>query len=161
MSLPLPHILCVDDDNDWCDLLKLMLEQSGDEYKMTAVNSVRQALVLIENLPFDLYLLDYGLPDATGTELCRQIRQKDSDTPILFYSAMAREIDRRMAIEAGATEYLVKPNDLERLTGTINRLLNDSCQSNPCGYGADYLQRSEARKSENSPESESNYDCLY
>lgn len=124
MLSPNPHILCVDDDDDFCELISLMLSLEDDSYAVTAVSTAREALALTESQSFDLYILDYALPEMTGVELCRKIRQTDSQTPILFYSAMAREIDRKKALAAGATEYLVKPNDLERLTETVKRHLN-------------------------------------
>ena len=161
MTFPVARILCADDDNDWCELLTLMLRQADDRYQVVSVSTVQKALVLIENLSFDLYILDYALPDGTGTELCRKIRQNDSDTPVMFYSAMAREIDRQMAMEAGANEYLVKPNDLERLTGTIKRLLNDALQINPCGCGLANPERDRAQKPESSVKTKINYDRLF
>ncbi len=124
MTFPIARILYVEDDDDSRYLMKVMLQQENENYKLTSVSTVQKALVLIENLTFDLYILDYALPDETGTELCRKIRRTDLHTPIMFYSAMAREIDYQMAKAAGATEYLVKPNDLDRLTETVGRLLN-------------------------------------
>lgn len=124
MSLPVARILCVDDDDDSCELMEIMLRQEDDGYEMTSASDARKALALIAGQSFDLYILDYSLPDTAGTELCRKIREIDSDTPIMFYTAMARPVDRQTAMAAGATEYLVKPNDLDRLTGTVRRLLN-------------------------------------
>ena len=124
MTFPIARILYVEDDDDSRYLMKVMLQQANDDYKVTSVSTVQKALVLIENLTFDLYILDYALPDETGTELCRKIRRTDLHTPIMFYSAMAREIDYQMAKAAGATEYLVKPDDLDKLTETVGRLLN-------------------------------------
>lgn len=124
MTFPIARILYVDDDEDSRELMEVMLKQESADYKVASVSTVKRALVLIENLTFDLYILDYALPDETGTELCRKIRRTDSHTPVMFYSAMAREIDRQTAMAAGATEYLVKPNDLDRLTETVGRLLS-------------------------------------
>lgn len=119
-----PRILCVDDDQDSCELISLMLHLADSSYQVTTVSTARKLLDLIESQSFDLFLFDYALPEMTGIELCRRIRQTDSQTPILFYSAMAREIDRNAALAAGATEYLIKPNDLEKLTETVKRVLN-------------------------------------
>jgi CheY-like chemotaxis protein len=103
-----------------------MLKYSGSSCTLTLAETADQALALIESQPFDLYIFDYCLPEISGIELCRYIRQFDSETPILFFSAMARPDDQGEAIAAGATEYLVKPNDLGRLTKTIERLLPDN-----------------------------------
>ena len=119
-------ILYVDDDKDSCELMELMLHQSEASFEVKSVSTVREALSLIEKQSFDFYILDYALTDGAGTELCRKIRQKDSQTPIMFFSAMARDVDRQRAMAAGASEYLVKPNDLERFTKTVKRLLSET-----------------------------------
>lgn len=119
-----PRILFVDDDADSCELIDLMLNLADDSYAVTTVSTAGKALDLIESQPFDLYIFDCRMPEITGVELCGKIRQTDSQVPIMFYSAAAREIDKNEAMAAGATEYLVKPNDFERLTGTVKRLLN-------------------------------------
>ncbi len=61
---------------------------------------------------------------AVAPPLCRHIRQMDKTTPILFFSAMARPADQNVAIAAGASEYLVKPDDLDRLPGMVKSLLD-------------------------------------
>lgn len=141
MNLPVARILCVEDDKDWCELLELMFEQTGENHQITTVSTVREALILIENISFDLYILDYVLPDGTGIEICREIRKTDPITPIMFYSAMARKIDIQAANEAGANEYLVKPDDIDSFVKTAKRLLNNKVQANPCGYGTANLKR--------------------
>ena len=140
MNLPVARILCVEDDKDWCELLELMFEQTGENYQITTVSTVREALILTENISFDLYILDYALPDGTGIEICRKIRQTDQITPIMFYSAMARKIDVQAAIEAGANEYLIKPDDIDNFVKTAKHLLNNKAHANPCGYGAANLR---------------------
>ena len=141
MLSPNPRIVYVDDNRDSLEMIDLMLRMADDSYQVSTVSTAHKALALQESQPIDLYILDYFLPEMSGAELCRRIRQTDSRTPILFYSAMAREIDREKAMVAGATEYLVKPNDLEKLTETVERLLNRDSFSNCkspggiCGYG--------------------------
>lgn len=120
------RILCVDDNQDSREMITLMLSYADDGYTVTSASSVEEALALIEKQPFDLYILDNRFSDTTGIELCTKIRQTDKQVPVLFFSALAREIDRRQATEAGANEYLVKPNDLERLTETVRKLLDKS-----------------------------------
>jgi DNA-binding response OmpR family regulator len=123
---PNPRILYVDDDRDACVMFGMMLHLADDSYEITAVSSAQRALALMEKQPIALFILDYHLPEISGVELCRKIRQTDSQTPIVFYSAMSREIDRSEAMTAGATEYLVKPKDLERLVETVKSLLDKS-----------------------------------
>jgi len=129
-----PRILYIDDDKDSCEMIGLMLNLADDSYEIMTASTAGKALTLIESQPFDLYILDHRLPVMTGVELCRQLRENNSQTPIIFYSAMAREIDRREAMAAGATEYLVKPNDLDKFTETVKRLLNDTLQPNSWGF---------------------------
>lgn len=126
MLSPNPCILFVDDDQDSCEMIGLLLHFADDSYAVTAVSTAQKALALMESQSVDLYILDYALPEMAGVELCRRIRQTDLQTPILFYSGMAREVDRDEAMAAGATEYLVKPNDLDRLEETVKRLLNEN-----------------------------------
>ena len=129
MTSPVARILCVDDDKDCCELIEYMLRQENAGYDITSVSGVREALDLIAHQSFDLYILDYIMPHGSGEELCRKIRQADLNTPIMFYSAMARKIDEKEAIAAGANEYLVKPQDLDRFTETVGQLLNISRSS--------------------------------
>lgn len=135
MTIPVVRILCVEDDRDWCEIMELILERAIGNLKLTSAGTVREALILTENLSFDFYIFDYRLPDGTGIELSRKIREADSTTPIIFYSAMAREIDKNEAFASGANEYLVKPNDLDKFITTVKHLLNNASRPNPGGYG--------------------------
>lgn len=117
------RILCVDDDLDSCELLAFMLSSTVDAYDVTGVLDAAQAKALITTKQFDLYVLDIWLPDTDGLELCRWIRRRDAKTPILFFTANAHDADRRTAMEAGGDAFLIKPNDLEKLTLTVKSLL--------------------------------------
>ena len=121
------RILYVDDDRDSCELMSLMLTtflNTGCQI-MTA-STPCEAASLMQNDAFDLYILDYTLPDISGVELCRRIREVEPEKPIMFYSGMALEEDKRRALKAGANEYLVKPNDLDKLVETVENLLQRS-----------------------------------
>jgi DNA-binding response OmpR family regulator len=125
-SSPNPRILYVDDDPDACEMISLLLSLADDSFEVTAVSSAQSALNLIDNQAIALVILDYVLAGMSGVELCQRIRQTDSEIPIMFYSGMSREIDRSLALAAGANEYLVKPNDLDIFTDTAKRLLDES-----------------------------------
>jgi CheY-like chemotaxis protein len=121
-----PKILYVDDDTDSCELMGLLLVQEYEDCEVTAVSSSSKAVALIHDLAFDLYILDSRLPGLSGVDLCRQIRESGRLQPVMFYSAMARPADRKAAMNAGANAYLVKPNDLDDLSPTVRRLLEES-----------------------------------
>jgi DNA-binding response OmpR family regulator len=121
LSTARPRVLCVDDDEDSCVMLITLLRHALIEAK--AVGTAAQALSLIKTERFDLYLLDAWLPDIDGFELCRRMRAFDPDTPILFFSGAAYEADKKRGIEAGADNYVVKP-DVDGLVGSINQLVS-------------------------------------
>jgi CheY-like chemotaxis protein len=131
MQSTLRRILYVDDDSDTCLLMGLLIEQYNEDYGVIAVGTVKKALDLMKDVTFDLFILDYRMPEMTGIELCRLIRQTDSETPIMIYSAMSRDTDREDALNAGATAYLVKPNDLENFNETVEQLMNRKYQVQP------------------------------
>src|SRR6266487_1233028 len=118
--LPLPRVLCVDDDEDSREMLTALLRFSRIEAKAAA--TAAQALALIQAERFDLYLLDAWLPDLDGFELCRRMRVFDAHTPILFYSGAAYEDDKKRGIEAGANAYVIKP-DVDGLLGSITQFV--------------------------------------
>ncbi|MCA1623315.1 MAG: response regulator [Acidobacteria bacterium] len=119
------NILFVDDDEDSCELMSMMLLCAGADCETTAVATPLEALDLIAQKPFDLLVVDYKLPEMSGVELCRRIRKTDKQTPILFFTGMASSNDRNVAIAAGASSYLVKPNDLDKFTDTVKQLLSE------------------------------------
>lgn len=70
-------------------------------------------LAAMSQRPFDLYIFDLWMPVVNGLELCGRGRPRDSDVPIVIYSALAQSADRVSAKLAGADMFLVKPNDIE------------------------------------------------
>lgn len=115
------RILCVDDDEDTCLLLTRLLEREG--YEAKAAVSVERALELSHKGSFNLYILDALFEEGSGTGLCRQVREFDPHTPIIFYSGAAFQSDREESLQAGANAFVAKP-DVEELLETIRRLLN-------------------------------------
>ena len=113
-----PRVLCVDDDEDSRVMLITLLRLAFIEAK--AVGTAAQALSLIQAEHFDLYMLDGRLPEIDGFELCRRMRALTPHIPILFFSGSAYEADKRKGIEAGADEYLFKP-DISQLVTSIKQ----------------------------------------
>jgi DNA-binding response OmpR family regulator len=119
-----PHrILLIDDDLDSCQMMSLLLTLENKNYHVFSAKTAREALALMAVEQFDIYILDCLLPDMPGVELCGKVRRTDKETPILFYSGMATDDYIKNAKAAGANEYLVKPNDLEKLPQTIHKYL--------------------------------------
>jgi DNA-binding response OmpR family regulator len=130
LSNPLSRVLCVDDDEDACEMLSLLLKA----YRIDAIcaRSAAAAWPIIKAENFDLYLLDGWLPTVDGFEFCRQIREFDTTTPILFYSGAAYDADKQKGIAAGANAYLTKP-DVDGLIETIVDLIATAKAKNVAG----------------------------
>ncbi len=114
------RVLLVDDEEDARDLVTLTLI----EYTIICARDFDEGLRLAQQLGFDLYILDSWMPDKSGVELCRAIREFDPHTPIWFYSAAAYGRDVEEAIRAGAQDYLVKPIIPNELRQAVAQLLS-------------------------------------
>ena len=115
------HILYIEDHEDTRELVTLVLAKSN--YRVTTTCSIEDALKLAREQHFDLYLLDSWLPDGTGIELCKRLREFDHGTPIMFLSAAAYETDKQAAMDSGAQRYLVKPADIQVLSLEVGALI--------------------------------------
>jgi DNA-binding response OmpR family regulator len=115
------HILYIEDHKDTQELVTLILAESN--YRVTVTCNIRDALKLAQEQDFDLYILDSWLPDGSGIELCKRLREFDKVTPIMFLSAAAYEADKQAAMDHGAQSYLVKPTDIQALTNEVESLI--------------------------------------
>ncbi len=115
------HVLCSDDHEDTRALMALWLDLSG--YEVTTAGSLAETLPLAQKGNFDLFILDGWYGDGLGFDLCKQIRQFDTRTPILFLSALAFQSDIEKGLAAGAQAYLTKPFDLDVLGQTIEEYI--------------------------------------
>ena len=118
------RILCVDDNEDTCELISLMLRMEDTSYQVETAGNAARAMELAFAQPYDLYLLDLWMPDIDGLELCRWIKERNPATPVVFFSASGAERDKRLGLDSGADEYLLKPNDFERLTQVVRTLIS-------------------------------------
>jgi len=116
------RILCIDDHQDSADMLVTLLAQ--EDYEVVTAGSISEALRRVRSETFDLYVLDRRLPDGTGIELCRQLNEATPGVPCIFYSGDAYALHREQAMEAGADEYVPKP-DIEALIEAVAKLLSD------------------------------------
>lgn len=122
-----PRVLYIEDHEDTRELVALVLEQRLIE--VVTGSTIKSGVALASSQKFDLYLLDSWLPDGSGLELCRKIREFDKATPILFYSAAAYEIDRAQAIQSGAQAYLIKPSHPSELCSLVTSLIESHRRS--------------------------------
>lgn len=122
------RILLVEDDDDIAEPLVVGLRREG--FEVVRVNSVSAALAA--DLP-DLVLLDLGLPDGHGFDLCRELRARSS-VPIIIVTARDDEIDRVTGLELGADDYVVKPFGIRELVARIRAVTRRSA-SNPATDG--------------------------
>lgn len=116
-----PRVLYIEDHEDTRELVTLVLEQK--RFEVVTGSTIKSGVDLAYSQDFDLYLLDSWLPDGSGLDLCKQIREFDKATPILFYSAAAFEIDREQALNSGAQAYLVKPSQPSELCSLVSSLI--------------------------------------
>jgi two-component system response regulator MprA len=118
------RILVVDDDRSVRDALRRALTLGG--YEVDAAEDGRQALARLASSAPDAVVLDVGLPEVDGLEVCRRLRGAGDRTPILMLTARAAVSDRIDGLDAGADDYLVKPFDLGELKARIRALLRRS-----------------------------------
>ena len=120
-------ILCVEDDKDSCELIQILFENAG--FRVVSCHSSDKALQLAKQNSFSAIILDNWLDDINGVEICRQIREYEKQTPIVFYSGSAYPKDKKEGLEAGANEYLIKPNDFDNLVPLLTKLIKESEQT--------------------------------
>lgn len=114
------HILIIDDDADLSFIISDMLESYG--YTVTCAETGEQAFQLLSEHTYHLLLLDINLPDATGFELCQELRRV-STVPVIFASARTSETDRITGFDIGGDDYLPKPYSMKELLSRVNALI--------------------------------------
>ncbi|MCU1493937.1 MAG: response regulator with CheY-like receiver domain and winged-helix DNA-binding domain [Acidimicrobiaceae bacterium] len=116
-----PQVLVVEDDESHVLALTVGLEREG--LAVTAIRDGRDAVEAAERLRPDVILLDVMLPGTSGIEICRELRARGHDTPIIFVSARSEELDVVVGIEVGADDYVPKPYRMRELVARIGALL--------------------------------------
>jgi two-component system, OmpR family, response regulator MprA len=115
------RLLVVDDDRGLRDVLRRALTLSGYEVRL-AENGSRALAEVSTGVP-DAMVLDVGLPDIDGLEVCRLLRREGNRVPVLMLTARDAVSDRIDGLDAGADDYLVKPFDIDELKARIRALL--------------------------------------
>lgn len=114
-------ILIVDDEPNILTLLAYQLESSG--YEVVQAEEGRQALNLALTGEFDLIVLDLMLPKLNGMEVCQRLRREEISSAILILSARGEEVDKVLALELGADDYMVKPFSPRELVARVKAIL--------------------------------------
>jgi two-component system OmpR family response regulator len=117
------RILIVDDDLHIREVIRVALKKAG--MSVFEARDGKEALSLFGHHRPDLVVLDIGMPELDGLDVCREIR-KTSDVPILFLSARDDEIDRILGLEIGGDDYVTKPFSPRELVARVNVILRRS-----------------------------------
>ncbi len=116
-------ILLVEDEQAIADTLIYALGSEGFSVRHLMLG--REALPAQRETPFDLIILDVGLPDTTGFEVLKQLRAhpEGRDVPVIFLTARAEEIDRILGLELGADDYVTKPFSPREVAARVRTIL--------------------------------------
>jgi two-component system OmpR family response regulator len=114
------RILIVDDDLHIREVIRVALRKAG--MTVFEARDGKEALTRFTGDRPDLIILDIGMPEFDGLEVCREVR-KSSDVPILFLSARDEEIDRVLGLEIGGDDYVTKPFSPRELVARVNVIL--------------------------------------
>ena len=116
-------ILVIEDETNICNFVKTVLESNGYKVLDARNGSVGKTMYLSHNP--DLVILDLGLPDVDGTDVIKEIREKNG-TPIIVLSARNHESDKVEALDLGANDYVTKPFGTDELLARVRATLRNS-----------------------------------
>jgi len=123
-----PKILIVEDEPTIVDSIQYALETDG--FDVRCLLSGSPVMPMLSREKMDLIILDIGLPDINGLELCKEIR-KTHTIPIIFLTARADEVDRVVGLEIGADDYVVKPFSPRELAARVKAVLRRAAAASP------------------------------
>jgi DNA-binding response OmpR family regulator len=139
------RVLVVDDERDVCRLLTFSLEQAG--FEVASASTAADALLSAGRKPPVVMVLDVGLPDLSGFDVCRKIRadQELADIGIVMLTALGSREDRITGLEAGADDYVVKPFDVQEIVLRVRALARriserDTARAVPAGATGQLLR---------------------
>ena len=114
------RVLVVEDEESFSEALSYMLRKEG--YEVAVADTGTGALEEFDRSGADLVLLDLMLPGLSGTEVCRQLRQR-SNVPVIMLTAQDSEVDKVVGLELGADDYVTKPFSSRELVARIRAVL--------------------------------------
>lgn len=109
-------ILCID-QVDSCEIMEILFRQVG--FEVMSLQSAKDALELARQYRFSAVVSEYLLEDFTGEEFCSELKKKNPDLPLIFYSVESRPKFKESGLSAGAKAFLVKPNDMPQIEQTV------------------------------------------
>ena len=121
---PQPQILVVDDDHEIRTLLGRYLDGQG--FRVSVAADRRECEQQLTTGQFDLIVLDVMLPDGSGLDICRALRDSKPHVPVILLTALKEDVDRIVGLELGADDYLGKPFNPRELTARIRAVLRRS-----------------------------------
>jgi len=124
MTADMAHVLVVDDDARLRELLRRYLTEHG--FTVATAADAREARQRLADLAFDLIVLDVMLPDGSGLDICRSLRDRKLHIPVILLTALKEDVDRIIGLELGADDYLGKPFNPRELTARIRAVLRRS-----------------------------------
>lgn len=139
-------ILIVDDDDLLRTALKEQLAAQGDFNKIEEANTGASGLARATESVFDIILLDLGLPDLDGRQVCRAMREKGVRSPIIMLTALDSEDDTVTGLDAGANDYITKPFRLAVLLARVRAHLRQHEQSDDAVFSVGPYQFHPAAK---------------
>lgn len=117
----MPQILLIEDEQRVAAFIQKALEENN--YQVDVCRDGAEAIKHFPHKPCDLIILDVLLPHLNGVEVCRYIRQKDKNIPILMLTALSSIDDKVKGLNTGADDYMVKPFHFKELLARIEALL--------------------------------------
>ena len=115
------RILYCEDDADTREMMRFALQASG--FEAVCPDDPADGLRLAREQQFDAYVLDSRLHKIPGTDLCKQIREFDASTPVIFFSGATDEEDKKKALAAGAQAYITKPAAIDTVIRAIRNAI--------------------------------------
>lgn len=125
---PKVKLLCIEDNNKLIASLKDLL---GEKYKVSIARTGEEGINRALGSKYDLIMLDLGLPDISGKEVCTAIRQAYVATPILVLSGIADAATKTTLLDLGADDYVSKPFDAKELSARLKALTRRGSQFDP------------------------------
>ncbi len=123
----MPNILLIEDEEKVASFIKKGLEEN--QYEVELAKDGAAALKQVFNKEYNLIILDVMLPYVNGIEICRQIRLKNGEVPVLMLTALGTVDDKVKGLKAGADDYLLKPFHFNELLARIEALLRRKKQT--------------------------------